>query len=306
MKYSDVMIALVLGLVVVVAVTYFRPYVVEQQQALDLPPEMDAQQTAVEAQEPAIRYPVPERPLQAHQPKKEKTEAEVAVAEVPPQIQQEEPIQAPAEELVEEVTETVPEKTLPTLGNSDDALRQDLYTLAARQILDSLFNMNRIIERFVVTVDNLPRAKLLRSKHRSNQAVGGQPVVEKDGSGLYLSEKNFARYDRFVDLLDHMNSNQIIALYLRYYPLIQQAYENSGYPSDYFNDRLVEVIDHLLEAPDLSGRISLVRPRVLYQYADPELEALSAGQKVLIRIGPDNAVRVRSKLRELRQKLTRL
>jgi hypothetical protein len=170
-------------------------------------------------------------------------------------------------------------------------------------VLDSLLNLNRIIRRFVVTVDNLPRKHLSRSKYRSNQSIRGKLMVEEDSLGLHLSENNFARYGSFVGLLENMNTDQMIALYLHYYPLIQAAYEDLGYPSAYFNDRLIDVIDHLLEAPDIGGRISLVRPRVLYKYADPELEALSAGQKVFIRVGPRNAARLKSKLRELRQAL---
>ena len=92
--------------------------------------------------------------------------------------------------------------------------------------------------------------------------------------------------------------------WLRYYPLFQEAYEYLGYPSAYFNDRLIDVIDHLLATPVVDGPIRLVRPHVLYKYADPDLEALSAGRKALIRIGPDNANRVKQKLREIRQILT--
>ncbi|MFC1774460.1 DUF3014 domain-containing protein [Pseudomonadota bacterium] len=133
--------------------------------------------------------------------------------------------------------------------------------------------------------------------------ISGQLRVEEDSNGIYLSNDNYARYDAFIDLFASINNDQMIALYLHYYPLIQAAYDNLGYSSAYFNDRLIDVIDHLLQAPDLGGRIALVRPRVLYKYVDPELEALSAGQKVLIRIGPRNAARVKSKLRELRQAL---
>lgn len=103
-----------------------------------------------------------------------------------------------------------------------------------------------------------------------------------------------------MQLVESIDSEQLVSLYVRFYPLFQQAYEELGYPSAYFNDRLVEVIDHLLEAPDIQQPVRLVRPRVLYQFADPQLEALSAGQKVLIRVGPDNAARLKAKLGELR------
>jgi hypothetical protein len=65
-------------------------------------------------------------------------------------------------------------------------------------------------------------------------------------------------------------------------------------------------MDHLLTAPEIKEPINLIRPKVFYQFADPQLEALSAGQKILVRIGVDNTQRVKSKLRELRAILTTL
>jgi hypothetical protein len=87
---------------------------------------------------------------------------------------------------------------------------------------------------------------------------------------------------------------------VRFYPLFQQAYQSLGYPNGYFNDRLVVTIDNLLAAPDIVTDIALVRPNVMYQFADPKLEELSAGQKLMLRMGPVNAAIVKAKLRELR------
>jgi hypothetical protein len=42
---------------------------------------------------------------------------------------------------------------------------------------------------------------------------------------------------------------------------------------------------------------------VLYEYADPDLEALSSGQKLLLRMGNSNAERVKSALTELRTRI---
>ncbi|HEB80283.1 MAG TPA: DUF3014 domain-containing protein, partial [Chromatiales bacterium] len=53
----------------------------------------------------------------------------------------------------------------------------------------------------------------------------------------------------------------------------------------------------LLAAPEPSGPVRLVRPSVYYKFADPRLEALPAGQKVLIRMGPGNERRVKPWLR---------
>jgi hypothetical protein len=96
-----------------------------------------------------------------------------------------------------------------------------------------------------------------------------------------------------------------VALYVRFYPLFQQAYKELGYPDRHFNDRAVEVIDHLLAAPEVAGPVALGKPWVMWEYADPALEARSAGQKALIRMGPDNARRLKAKLREIRRQVTR-
>ena len=42
----------------------------------------------------------------------------------------------------------------------------------------------------------------------------------------------------------------------------------------------------------------------MYQFADPELEARSAGQKIMIRMGSENAARIKAKLQEVRRELT--
>ena len=97
---------------------------------------------------------------------------------------------------------------------------------------------------------------------------------------------------------------QLGALYIRYYPLFQEAYEDLGYPGQYFNDRLVQVIDHLLQTPEVRGPIQLKQGRVFYEYADPALEARSAGQKLLLRMGAANEALVKQKLRELRVVVT--
>ncbi len=96
---------------------------------------------------------------------------------------------------------------------------------------------------------------------------------------------------------------KLTQIYINYYPLFQSAYEELGYPERYFNDRFIEVIDHLLQAPDIRGPVRLVQPKVYYKFADPELEKLSAGQKILIRMGIENSIIIKARLRVLRQLL---
>ncbi|HEY2629705.1 MAG TPA: DUF3014 domain-containing protein, partial [Usitatibacter sp.] len=118
-----------------------------------------------------------------------------------------------------------------------------------------------------------------------------------------IAPANDARYAPYVDALDATDPATVVATYLRMYPLFQQAYVDLGFPDGYFNDRLIQVIDHLLDAPDLKAPVKLVSPRVLYLYADPDLESRSSGQKILMRMGAANEARVKAKLRAYRKEL---
>ncbi|MFZ5555664.1 MAG: DUF3014 domain-containing protein [Pseudomonadota bacterium] len=222
-------------------------------------------------------------------------------AEVPPP-----PPPPPAEPAIRHpLPETPPAeaaKPLPALAESDAEVKDALAGVVGAEALER-FYLEGMIRRIVTTVDNLPRRKVAL-KVLPVKPVGGQFAVSGKDATLEISPANAARYAPYVKLAQAANAKQAAALYRRYYPLFQQAYEELGYPGKYFNDRLVEVIDHLLAAPEVKGPIRLTQPKVLYQFADPELEALSAGQKFLVRIGPGNAAAMKAKLRELRAEVT--
>jgi len=103
--------------------------------------------------------------------------------------------------------------------------------------------------------------------------------------------------------VSQVDTAELVATYRHYYPLFQQAYRELGYPKGEFNDRLVDAIDDLLEAPQPEPPVALVSPRAMYDYADPDLQDASAGQKIMIRLGPESEARVKVKLRELRRAL---
>jgi len=132
------------------------------------------------------------------------------------------------------------------------------------------------------------------------QPLGGQFLVSGKGDTLAIGPKNAARYNAFVMVVEAVDTKKAVATYVSLYPLFQQAFVELGYPDGYFNDRLVEVIDHLIEAPEPKGPIKLTAPKVLYEFADPDLEVLSSGQKIMIRVGPENEAKLKAKLKEIR------
>lgn len=194
-----------------------------------------------------------------------------------------------------------PATPLPALADSDGAMRDALVELFGRR-LEKFFNLQGIIRRVVATVDNLPRDNL-SLRLMPVKPVTGWLVTAGKGESLSLSPKNAARYAPYVRLAESVPTGPLVAVYVHFYPLFQQQYEELGYPGKYFNDRLVQVIDHLLAAPEVQGPVLLTRRKVLYQFADPKLEGLSDGQKILVRMGGENAAKVKAKLREIRSAL---
>jgi hypothetical protein len=211
------------------------------------------------------------------------------------------PATAPAEPAIQHPLPEAPAENEPAV--TQQALRDELYRLADRRTLDSLLHMDDFVRRSVATVDNLPR-ETVALQVRAFKGVPGQLRVTGPEDALVLDASNYRRYTPLVSLFDSLDARQATSVFIRFYPLFQAQYRELGYPNRYFNDRVVAAIDDLLTAPAPSGPVRLVQPEVLYRFADPDLEGLSAGQKLMIRMGPDNAARVKAKLRLVRRELT--
>jgi hypothetical protein len=182
---------------------------------------------------------------------------------------------------------------LPALADIDPFAR-DLLQRLFGDSLTSLLVSDRLIQKFVATVDNLP------TRNVPQQTLPLKPVAGVFSPG----PENYRRYEPYVRIAEAVDEEVLFAAYRSVYPRLQEAYEELGYPGRYFNDRLVVAIDDLLAAPDVVAP-ALTQPNVLNVFADPDLESRSAGQKILIRMGPANAARVKTRLRELRIELTR-
>ena len=213
-----------------------------------------------------------------------------------------------SEKAVEPVPATAPASAEPAIKNPiippDDidpnlSATEQVATLVGTPRFESMFVPDDFVKKLVATVDSLARPDVAA---RMNPAKGpaGDFVTAGEGDSVVLGAANFARYSPWVELVDSLDADSTAMLYKRLYPQFQAAYENLGNPDSYFNDRVVEVIDHLLSAPEAPATVALTRPNVFYEFADPALEAESAGRKLLLRMGPGNAARVKAKLKEIR------
>jgi len=195
---------------------------------------------------------------------------------------------------------SAPSTALPAIEESDRPVFDAMAALAGGgEALGVLVDPQHLVQRIVASVDGLTRPKLGEnvSPLRSAQGVF---ATRADGTQRVIAADNAARYEAYAQIARAIDAKKLVAWYVATYPLFQQAYRELGYPNGYFNDRLIAVIDHLLATPDTTQPLAVVQPNVLYEFADPALEARSSGQKLLLRSGAQNEAAIKAKLREVR------
>ncbi len=226
-------------------------------------------------------------------------------------------IEEPEVETVEE--EIVPIETpLPSLDESDEWLKIKLPEITWRKELLTLIIDEDMIRRFVVFTDNfsqgivayehspfiLPNAKFTPE----TDSVNFQKVPQNQDSSQgkqnvwQWNEGSSRRFSSYVDLLRSMESESLVQWYMEMKPLIDEAYSELGYEDDFTNtlqDAITRVLD--MELPKSS--MALIQPSVMYKFANPQLEALPDTDKLLLRLGKENLLVMKSVLLELHEKL---
>lgn len=199
--------------------------------------------------------------------------------------------------------EAGPGIALPELEQSDPAIRQLLETLTDHPALTALLVPDQLVRRFVASVDNIADGVSPRPHLAFMQPRAGFHTELDDGE-LVATDETYERYDRWARLLGSLDPAEVVRMYERVEPLLQEAYADLGYPDAEFRDTLVRAIDRLLAAPEVPADAALVANVSSYSFGDPELEALGPVEKHLARMGPDNARRVREQLEKIRAELT--
>lgn len=250
-------------------------------------------------------------------------EANEVMFEPPVLTEQHEAAQPPRQEMpAAEPLESQPPVTqpesppLPALEDSDPVVVESAKALFGESALTQNLVAENVVSRIVASIDAMT-GRQVSPNLLPMQPLSGELEVTEDTDPANLRTTpegdpireyeldpvNYQRYRTYVDLLESVKTDELLASYMQYRPLFQKAYAELGYPQGDFNSRLLEVIDHLLDAPEASGPIRLVKPEAYYLFADPQLEALTAGQKLMIRMGSSNAQRVKRKLADIRAAL---
>ena len=191
---------------------------------------------------------------------------------------------------------------LPALNESDRFIREQAEVLTDDGSIERVLASDDLLRKFVVVVENLAEGNVSRDPVAFMAPRENFSVIRRNETP-YLNPQSYRRYDRLAGVAAALQPSQAVAMLRLSEPLLLDAYAELGLQDVDVQDRLRRAIDLLIATPVVTGEVELSQPAVMFQFADPELEALLPAQKQLIRMGPDNQRKVQAKLREIRELL---
>lgn len=228
--------------------------------------------------------PAPARPVQPPAP------------DIPPP-----PAPAPAPEAAAVVE---PEEPPLTLQQSDPVLREQLEAAGESALLADALDEDNLVERGATLVDVFSRGMLL---HRVLPVPAPQEkfTVAQEGDTLVIARASYARYDAYAQAAGELDVATLVATFDMARPLLEEAYARLGYAPEEFDNALIRALDRVLATPVVDDSPVVEAVEGVYRFTDPALEQLAPLQKLLLRMGPDNAAVIREKVAALRAALLR-
>ena len=187
---------------------------------------------------------------------------------------------------------------LPNLNDSDGLVFEGLRAFRSGVAVIRLLASDQLVRKFVVLVDNISRGEYPQTGLPYRGIEQEMPVQNIDENLFVMDASAHGRFDQIIDIFVALDTDQAVTLYRTLSPLFQQAYAEIGFRNVNFDDTLRSAVNIILRTPYIEGPYQLVKPSVMYLYADASIENLQNVQKQLIRIGPENTEKVKAKLRD--------
>ena len=198
------------------------------------------------------------------------------------------------------------ELLLPELDNSDQMIRQAALSLGnfSEADVQAFMPREQFIRKFVAILDNASTGNFSPTLVADLQ-INGSFVAREIEEGVFeIDFRSYQRFDKITDIIYSIDANRAAQLYLTITPLIRDAYKELGYLVDDVDALVLSALESIITVPEVPKRILLKRPAVMYEYLDPEYEALNGFQKLILRTGPRNGRLLKQKAREIKSAIT--
>jgi len=189
--------------------------------------------------------------------------------------------------------------TVPPLDESDGVVRDLVRKITIHPAVQAWLTTNGVVRNFAVVVENLFEGVTPARHLRVLQPKAPFKVLDRNGQ-LFIDPQNYERYDGVGDAAASLDPAASARVYATLKPRIEEAYSQLGGQPGSLDRALERAIVSLLQVRAIDGPVR-VEPKggTAYQYADPNLEKLTAAQKQLLRTGPRNVRMIQSALRQI-------
>lgn len=219
-----------------------------------------------------------------------------ATRQTPEQLQEEIDVRSAEPALFE----ALPESATEIDAYIQRQLRGPLENADAAQFV----TQDSVIDRSTTIFVNLAKGQIVRNHLPIAPASGKFSVGATDNAEVFTFDPaNAQRYTGYVEAMEKFDVGKLAALYRTLSPLLENAYRQLGEPGS-FHDAMITAFDLILATPDVEdAQLTLVRPKVMYQYQSEQMEKLPPVQKLMLRIGSDNRARIKKVISQWRARL---
>lgn len=238
-----------------------------------------------------IEQPVPRPP----EPAPREVPAPLPTVTEPLPVERPQVVEAPA--VIEEVVD------LPVLNMSDAFVLTRLSALETGATLTNIVASEELVRKFVVFVDNVAEGNLPQMEYPVNRLPQAMAVRELDENLFEMQTVSYQRFTPVIDALAAVDPDQAMAIYRMIRPLFQEAYAELGYPNRSFDETVLRAINEVTNARTAEGPFQLIKPKVMYIYANAEIESMSPVEKQLLRMGPQNAEKLKAVLAQYGERI---
>lgn len=186
------------------------------------------------------------------------------------------------------ITTTPPPPPLPPLDQMDPMMRSLLGVLSNHPELAKWLATDSLVKQLAMAIDQASQGHSPSKNFKVVAPASGFATTRRNNRRV-IDPASYKRYNALVGAVTSMDASQVAKVYKTIKPRLNEAYRNSGHPDGDVDRAVQTALDTLLETPLLKDPIAVTEgPGARWEFNDPHVEALTASQKQLIRMGPEH------------------